>query len=123
MPRLIFVYNADSGFFSALTDSVHKLLSPATYECNLCRITYGAVGMRDEWRTFIENLAIPVDFLHRDEFRARHGLSDVELPAVFAQSDAGQPLDILMNAALLNTARSIDALQRLVSDHIAQLDQ
>ena len=42
---LILVYNADSGFFNALADSAHKLLSPSTYDCRLCALTYGAIQM------------------------------------------------------------------------------
>jgi len=35
--RIIFVYNTDDGLFNALMDTAHKIFSPATYECSLCR--------------------------------------------------------------------------------------
>lgn len=43
---LIFVYNAKSGLISAFGDMVHKIVSPATYPCSLCALTYGAVCAR-----------------------------------------------------------------------------
>jgi len=46
--RLIFVYNAESGTMNSAIDFAHKMLSPETYECNLCRITYGNFAMKKE---------------------------------------------------------------------------
>ncbi|WP_232221892.1 hypothetical protein [Methanococcoides burtonii] len=45
---LIFVYNADSGLINEMKDYVHKIVSPSTYECNLCAITYGNTGIKNE---------------------------------------------------------------------------
>jgi len=50
--KIIFVYNADSSVFAQVSDAVKKIVAPGTYQCNLCRITYGAVSMKDEWKTF-----------------------------------------------------------------------
>ncbi|MDO7854391.1 hypothetical protein [Hymenobacter convexus] len=89
--RLLFVYNADAGLLAGLKDTFHKILSPTTYACALCAVTYGATSMRPEWRVFIKNLPVPVEFLHRDEFIsaypqwARH-----RLPAAFAASETGE---------------------------------
>ena len=40
---IIFVYNADSSVFAQVSDGVKKIAAHDTYQCNLCRITYGAV--------------------------------------------------------------------------------
>ena len=48
-PTFLFVYNADSGPLKALFDFGHKIVSPGTYPCSLCRLTYGPFGMRREW--------------------------------------------------------------------------
>lgn len=79
---ILFVYNADSGIFNALSDWAHKILSPATYACSLCALTYSHFGMREAWKRFLKGLDFPAEFLHRDEFRARFGREDC-LPAVF----------------------------------------
>jgi hypothetical protein len=39
--KLLFVYNADSGLFNSIAEAAHKIVSPQTYRCDLCRITYG----------------------------------------------------------------------------------
>jgi len=86
-PHLIFVYNADSGLFNTLTDIAHKLLSPQTYNCNLCALTHTAFGMRDEWKEFLEELDAELEFLHRDEFIETGGRADADLPAIFEKKD------------------------------------
>ena len=88
--RLLFVYNADGGRLAGLKDMFHKILSPSTYECSLCAVTYGATSRRPEWSAFIKALPVPVEFLHRDEFVrtypqwARH-----PLPAAFGVGKGG----------------------------------
>jgi hypothetical protein len=74
---IVFVYNADSGLFNAFLDYAHKIVSPKPNACNLCAVTYNT-GMKKEWRTFIDNLGIPVEFLHRDEFLETYPVKKVE---------------------------------------------
>jgi len=54
MSKLIFVYNADSGLLNAMKDWAHKIVSPETYPCSLCALTYDNLGMRRPWREFIK---------------------------------------------------------------------
>lgn len=105
--RLLFVYNADGGLLAGLQDIFHKILSPATYPCSLCGVTYGAAGMRPEWRQFVRALPLPVEFLHRDEFaRAYPQWRQHPLPAAFAAAETGELTPFIeapeMNAADLN---------------------
>ena len=88
--RLLFVYNADGGPLASLRDAFHKILSPGTYPCSLCAITYGAAAMQPQWRPLIRALPVPVAFLHRDEFgRAYPQWAHHPLPAAFAVDAAG----------------------------------
>ncbi len=112
--KLIFVYNADSGLFNGLADWAHKILSPKTYACNLCALTYSNVGMRRQWRHFVSQLDIPVEFLHRDELRARHGVTDIALPAVLKEKDDGT-INLWMSADTLNTAQTLQDLQTAIA--------
>jgi hypothetical protein len=48
--KLIFVYNADSGILNAIKDLIHKNVSPETYPCSLCAVTYDNLGMKREWK-------------------------------------------------------------------------
>jgi hypothetical protein len=109
---LLFVYNADSGLFNVVADAAHKVLSPATYACNLCKVTYGWLTERRAWRDFIAGLDVPCTFLHRDELRARYPEVEVALPAVLRVS-AGTPA-LCINAQTLQGCADLGALMALV---------
>lgn len=113
---VLFVYNADTGLFSVVTDYAHKMLSPKTYPCNLCALTYGAMGMNNTWKDFIANLALPVEFLHRDEFIKLHPQPDTALPAAFVKG--GGSIVPLISAAEINTCTTVDALIELVREKV-----
>jgi hypothetical protein len=111
-PPLVFVYNADSGVFNTLADAAHKIFSPRTYRCNLCALTHSALGMRREWRQFLDGLGVPLEFLHADELRARYGVAGVPLPAIFRRGVEG--VEVLIDAELINACRTLDDLQQLI---------
>lgn len=113
-PTLVFVYNADSGVFNALADAAHKIFSPRTYACNLCALTHTAFGMRGEWKSFLEGLGRPLEFLHADELKSRYGLKDVRLPAVFEKD--GASLRVAVSADEINACGSLEELKRLILD-------
>lgn len=109
---LVFVYNARSGVFNALADAAHKIFSPGTYACNLCALTHNAVGVRGEWKRFLEGLGAESEFLHADELESRYGLRGVPLPAVFERDGGG--LRVLFSADAINACATMDELKRLI---------
>jgi hypothetical protein len=118
-PReLILVYNADSGFFNTIKDGIHKILSPNTYQCNLCALTYGTLMIKDEWKIFIENLDIPSKFLHRDEFIELledhpHRIENIEYPAIFLRIE--ENISLLIQ---INECKTLDDLMVLISNSL-----
>ena len=115
--RLLFIYNADTGLLPGLKDLFHKILAPATYPCSLCAVTYGATSMRPEWQQFIRQLAVPVEFLHRDEFgRAYPQWRTHPLPAAFAVDDAGA-LTPFIDAPEMD-ATDLNGLMQLVRERL-----
>jgi hypothetical protein len=66
---LFFVYNAHSGMKHSIWDSIHKLLSPNTYECDLCKLTYGPFSENRRWKKFRSQSTIEMNFLHKDEYQ------------------------------------------------------
>ncbi|ACM21097.1 hypothetical protein Geob_2748 [Geotalea daltonii FRC-32] len=116
MNGIIFVYNADSGLFNTLTDIAHKVFSPETYSCNLCAITYGNFGMRQEWKEFLETLEIPMQFLHRDEFHERYGMQGLALPAVLLQE--GEQLRLLVSADEIGRCADMADLKGLLQEKL-----
>jgi len=94
MKTLIFVYNADSGKLNALKDSLHKLISPDTYECKLCDLTHGFFSENAEWTKFLKEADFEAEFLHRDEFLSKYEpKQEYKFPIVFEfKNDKLQPI-------------------------------
>lgn len=115
---LIFIYNADGGVLDALGDMVHKIVSPATYPCSLCALTYSPVAMRGAWRRFLKRLGLPTLFLYRDEFRGELDRRDLALPAVLLGGDGEQP-EIFVSAQELAALPDLAALMALIETRIA----
>ena len=116
--ELILVYNADSGFFNIVKDGLHKIVSPSTYQCNLCAITYGTVKMKDEWKAFIDKLKIPAEFLHRDEFLRKlkthpHNIRNAKFPAVFL--DKGGKISLFITHNEINECKTLKDLMSLIT--------
>ena len=120
VPTLILVYNANGGILSALGDMVHKIVSPSTYPCSLCALTYGAFSMRPEWRKFLSGLRYARLFLYRDELRQDLGMPDLPLPAILRASGPGTP-EVLVSAEELNALPDLAALIALVEKRLAKV--
>jgi len=67
--ELIFVYNAQSALSDRLLDYAHKIIKPSTYACNLCQLTHHNLGERRLWKQFKQDIQIPLNFYHKDEFK------------------------------------------------------
>jgi hypothetical protein len=115
-PKIIFVYNADSGVFNLLSDIAHKIFSPQTYECNLCAITHSNFGMKKEWKEYLDSLGNPLEFLHADEFKSRYKHENVNLPAIFIEETGS--LKQIANAGQINESQSIQDLKLIIKESI-----
>jgi hypothetical protein len=120
-PVLIFVYNADSGFFNLLADMAHKAFSPDTYNCQLCKRTHGHTGMRDHWKDYLETIHAELVFLHRDEFIKQYGEHNAALPALFVESEG--IAELFMSEADINTCETLDALIAKLDGRLNDLGQ
>lgn len=112
---MLFVYNANAGYWNAVMDSLHKVFSPKTYPCSLCGITYGLTKINPDWDQFIKTelkAAEPV-FLHKDEWQEAFGkevLDQYALPAVFWVDQESNELEILIPKEEMDTL-SLDQLK------------
>ena len=70
--KLIFIYNASDDALSVSFDFIHKIVSPDTYQCSLCKVTYGNVSMHNEWKEYIEILPYEIDFLYKNNYNQFH---------------------------------------------------
>jgi hypothetical protein len=116
--KLLIVFKADSSPIAQTFDFLHKAISPATYQCNLCRVTYGVFVAKKEWKKFIGTLPFPAIFLHRDEFRKRYPkLAAIPLPVIFAEIKGGA-LKQLAAADELNKPQDLHEMIALIGSKL-----
>jgi len=129
--KLIFVYNAESGgFLTGIKDTLHKSFRKSTYECNLCAVTFGAFGMKKDWKNFVNDLDSPVEFmkkdkfkfefLHKDEFEDKYVIENAKFPSAYVETDNG--LELFINQEEMNAVKSIDELKDLVNNKLEKLE-
>ncbi|NCP12157.1 MAG: hypothetical protein GW859_09455 [Sphingomonadales bacterium] len=114
-PRLLFVYNADSGFASALVDTLHKLVAPASYTCSLCALTHGPLTMRRRWRDWLGEASFEARFVHRDELARLYPGVTPALPCVLIESETG-PVDFLPAQALASMTTLDELIESIESE-------
>ncbi len=123
--KIIFVYNADSGIINALKDAVEKNVSPETYSCNLCAVTFGTLRMKPEWKRFVRDLPAKIEFLHRDEYTDRYGNPETGFPAAFLVSDgaAGEEPRLFISPEEMNRCENLDDMKELVQRAMEREDR
>ena len=117
-PILVFVYNADSGLFEAMTDAIRKVVAPVTQSCNLCALTYQVAWMKPIWSSFVNHLEVAVEFLHKDEFKNKYPNEDAEFPSAYI--DNGGALDIFISMEEMNSANTLEELIEMVNKKLIE---
>ncbi len=111
---LIFVYNTDSNPVSSLIDLGHKILSPETYSCSLCKLTHGPFTEKEAWKAFRISIGVPVEFLHRDEFEKKYD-QHFQYPLILKKNNT---LDVLLSKNEIDDLADLDALIAAVKQHL-----
>lgn len=114
--ELLFIYNANSGYLSGLFDSLHKSISPKTYPCKLCALTYGSFSMKEEWKSYLDSININKLFLHKDELGPE--FDDIKLPAVVLRS--GEDLKVLIDRDGFDKTDSINQLKSILDQKLVE---
>jgi len=118
--RLIFVYNANSGKRNAYVDSLHKIVSPSTYTCSLCKLTYGVFSEKKNWKTFREQEGVEIDFYHKDEFVKEFKskwLPKYTFPIILSEKDG--ELDVFLSSEKLNEIETVGSLIKAIKKGLA----
>jgi hypothetical protein len=111
--KLIFIYNANSGKHNALLDTMHKIVSPNTYNCNLCDITFGLFTENKTWRKFRETSKVEMVFLHKDEYLKKYKSKfnyKFTFPIVLAEHL--ESLSVFINTDELNRLKNQEGLMK-----------
>jgi len=97
---------------------LHKNISPQTYACQLCAVTYNNYGMVPEWKAFVESLPLSVAFLHKDEWIQAYKNADTDLPAAFLVE--GATISVCIPASQMRVIPDVKTLitvtQKVVSE-------
>lgn len=80
---LVFVYNAKNDFVSKSLAFAHKIISPHTYRCILCSLTYGNFGIKKEWQTFLNTIHMETRFMYANEYQQLFSNQNQTYPAIF----------------------------------------
>jgi hypothetical protein len=134
--KLIIVYNANSGTLNALLDSAHKMISPRTYACQLCDLTFSVFKENELWLGFRESLTtadphLKLEFLHRDEFEKQYWskwLPKYSYPIILSVSDQVQDyndgfgtnsgMDIFLSTEEINQITETEALIEAIQERL-----
>jgi len=114
--KLLFVYNANSGRLNAVLDSAHKFLSPSTYPCSLCTLTYNTFGEKKLWKKFREECSVEMDFLHTDELEKKNSNQIYELPVILSEEDLR--FTTIMSCKELNETKDLSSLIETLTQKI-----
>ncbi len=115
--KLLFIYNANSGKLNSLLDSAHKVLSPATYNCHLCAITFGVLTEDTIWKKFREQSSLEMIFLHKDEFANQYASKfghKFTFPIILAESH--NDLEVFVGTDELKNLENASDLIALITE-------
>ena len=112
--KIIFIYNANSDKGSQLLDFAHKIMSPATYDCQLCSLTFGKFTENSRWKDFRKDLVAKgykPSFLHKDEFKkdykSKFGHA-FTFPIILLETE--YDLEVMVTTAQLNDLKTTQEL-------------
>ncbi|MEP2936817.1 MAG: GTPase [Gilvibacter sp.] len=118
-PELLFVYNADSGVFNAVKDSLHKWLKPETYSCALCSLTHSFLGETSKWKHYKKTFTGTLSFYHKDQFQtefASKWLPKYDFPIVLIKRQ--EQLDIFLTSQELEAIQDVTTLIQALEERL-----
>ena len=122
MAELIFIYNAKSGVTNSLFDWAHKIISPNTYDCNLCTITYNNLGKEKKWSNFLENINIESRFYYKDHLKELHFVKGPsELPCIYLKTDNN--ITLIIDSDELNSFNNVEELIKKLENYLIKYDK
>jgi hypothetical protein len=75
--------------------------------------------MKDDWREFINQLSIKVEFLHKDEFIKKYGKTKHKFPNAFIEEN--KKLTLFISSQEISSTNNIPELKTLVQQKIKTL--
>lgn len=118
--KIIFVYNAYGGIFPGIADIINKEFFPKSYPCNLCFHAFGTFGKKEAWKNFLGTIPLQKVEFHKDDFRRKFEYPE-NLPLILIANNSRT--EVLLSAAELNTAKSLEDLITLTKQKLEKYQQ
>jgi hypothetical protein len=81
--------------------------------------TFGAFSMKKDWRSFINNLNIDSEFLHRDEFEKKYRIKNAKYPSAYLYENGN--ISLLISDVEMNSVNNLDEIEVLVLGKVNNL--
>ena len=115
--ELIFIYNAKSGFVNEMIDFAHKIISPKTYDCNLCAISYGAFTMKKRWSNYINSLPVRATFTYKDKVSSlKKEFGNLKFPSIILRN--GSSFKEIIYWEEINRVKNLNQLISLLNERL-----
>ncbi len=114
--RLVFIYNLDSSPIEQALDMIFRMTAPATFKCNLYKITQEYFNMKPEWKSFIKEMPIDFKFYHRDMFKKKYPDFKSEYPIVLLENDG--KFEIFINPEEMMGIASLTELKDIIRQRV-----
>ena len=112
--KIIFIYNASDDLLSVSFDFIHKIASPSTYQCSLCKVTYGNFRMHQEWKNYITSVPFEIEFLYKNNYLDYHeNLMAEEFPVAYKYD--GNSYEVFISKNEFDLCDNLDDLINLMN--------
>jgi len=115
--EIIFIYNSKSGFMHGVMDLAKKTVSPKTYPCKLCMVTYSGATMNKLWKQYVANLGIRAVFMHKNEFVKTYPKVGIEFPAILLKTD--KTIKMLLSVDDFKEIKDLPDLMSTLNDKLS----
>lgn len=105
------MYNAKSDIWNKYLDNIHKIVSPGTYNCDLCSLTHGGFSEKKVWKGFRKNSNFEFVFMYKNEFLNIYANTEYEklsFPVILQKQE--KKLVVLFDSEKLATLNSVEEL-------------
>jgi len=118
METILLVYNANSGFWHKSLDFAHKIISPSTYACDLCKLTHGDFAERETWKKIKNDFPGRFQILYKDQYEEVYGSQKKVKTFPVVLKEYQNTLEILITADQISKLQSIEALVSLIQNSL-----
>lgn len=109
-----FIYNAKTGMANSVFDLAHKIISPETYQCNLCKITHGAFSETKKFKELKQKYNITL--WHIDDYEAKYK-KETCYPIIIIRNQSGDEIKRI-DTETINNISTVEELEIILSEMI-----